>query len=148
MNKPQKLDLNEVKSLTARKDYIAEHLYDSHDDYRGKTLHDHIKKASNLIHKHSLRGPANYIATSKSRADIIEAIANFDFIDFREEVRYNVIGLDDIPDNEIYVFRISEGYKYIPKITGRPPEIELLIDEEFPKGTIKYFVKLAFRCKG
>lgn len=140
----------DILSLVTRQDEIQHLVFDDNEDYCGKTLKEHIVNASNMIHKNSLRGPATHIAANSSWSTMIDNIANMDFDTFKETKRWKVVGLDEIPKNEIYLFREADGFEYICKKSTGPdkttelPEIELITDMKFPKGSIKFFSRLVF----
>ena len=50
-----------------------------------KDLIDKLLKASETIHKSSLRGSANYVVTSPSVSDIIQEVYNKQKVNFRKE---------------------------------------------------------------
>ena len=50
-----------------------------------KDLIDKLLKASETIHKSSLRGSANYVVTSPSVSDMIQEVYNKQKVNFRKE---------------------------------------------------------------
>lgn len=50
-----------------------------------KSLYDKILKASEVIHKSSTKGSANYIVTSPSVADMIQEVYNKEKAGWRKE---------------------------------------------------------------